>query len=119
MLTLPCSLRIFCCTEPVDMRKSFDGLLGLVEDVFQQDILDGHLFVFVNRRRDRMKMLYFDRDGLAIWYKRLEPPRGYPTFEIPGEGQKTLELSPSQLAMLLGGVELKNARQRKRYCPPA
>lgn len=115
MLTFPYSLKIFCCTQAVDMRKSFDGLLGIVEDVFDQDILDGHLFVFVNRRRDRIKMLYFDRDGLAIWYKRLEQG----TFKIPGDGQKKVELTPSQLAMLLGGIELKNAKQRKRYSPPA
>lgn len=114
MLTFPGSMKIFCCTQAVDMRKSFDGLLGMVEDVFQQDILDGHLFVFVNRRRDRIKMLYFDRDGLAIWYKRLEQG----TFEIPGKDQKAIELTPSQLAMLLGGVELAGAKQRKRYSPP-
>src|SRR6185437_14261735 len=56
----------------VDMRKSFDGLSGLVEECFRQDLLDGHLFLFVNRRRDRIKVLYFDHDGLAIWYKKHE-----------------------------------------------
>lgn len=69
MISLPSAVRAFFCTRSVDMRKSFDGLSGLVEECFRQDLLDGHLFLFVNRRRDRIKVLYFDHDGLAIWYK--------------------------------------------------
>ena len=69
---LPSAVRIFLCTRPTDLRKSFDGLTGLVQECFGQDPLTGHLFLFLNRRRDRIKILYFDRDGLAIWYKRLE-----------------------------------------------
>jgi transposase len=72
MISLPSAVRIFLCTRDVDLRKSFDGLSGLVHDCFGQDPLCGHLFLFLNRRRDRIKLLYFDRDGLAIWYKRLE-----------------------------------------------
>src|SRR6185369_18008508 len=72
MITLPSAVRIFLCTRPTDLRKSFDGLTGLVQECFAQDLLTGHLFLFLNRRRDRIKILYFDRDGLAIWYKRLE-----------------------------------------------
>jgi transposase len=63
---LPSTVQIFLCTRPVDLRKSFDGLSGLVQDYFGQDPLNGHLFLFLNRRRDRIKILYFDRDGLAI-----------------------------------------------------
>jgi hypothetical protein len=70
MISLPSAVRAFFCTRSVDMRKSFDGLSGLVEECFRQDLLDGHLFLFVNRRRDRIKALYFDHDGLAIWYKK-------------------------------------------------
>src|SRR5580704_6460598 len=63
------AVRVFLCTRPTDLRKGFDGLSGLVQECFGQDPLTGHLFLFLNRRRDRIKILYFDRDGLAIWYK--------------------------------------------------
>ena len=79
MLNLPAQARVYLCTTPVDLRKSFDGLSGLVESVFQGNVLDGHLFLFVNKRRDRIKALWWDRDGLIIWYKRLEAG----CFEIP------------------------------------
>src|SRR5574340_676699 len=104
MLNLPTHASIFLCVQPVDLRKSFDGLSGLVESVFERDVLDGHLFLFINKRRDRIKALWWDRDGLAIWYKRLESG----TFEAPrggGNGEQ-LELDATELAMLLGGVSL-------------
>jgi transposase len=72
MLSIPAGVRVFLCVQPTDMRKSFDGLTGLVQSVFDRNILDGHLFLFVNRRRDKLKLLYWDRDGLALWAKRLE-----------------------------------------------
>jgi transposase len=72
MIMLPSAVRIFLCMRPTDLRKSFDGLTGLVQECFGQDPLTGHLFLFVNRRRDRIKILYFDRDGLAIWYKKYQ-----------------------------------------------
>ena len=112
MILLPSAVRIFLCTRPTDMRKSFDGLTGLVQECFGQDPLTGHLFLFVNRRGDRIKILYFDRDGLAIWYKRLEAG----SFEIPPTAQGDgVELQPTQLALILSGIDLKSARQRKRY----
>ena len=67
---LSAAVRVFLCTRPTDLRKGFDGLSGLVQECFSQDLLTGHLFLFLNRRRDRIKILYFDRDGLAIWYKK-------------------------------------------------
>lgn len=113
MLNLPAQTQIFLCTAPVDLRKSFDGLCGLVQSVFQANVLDGHLFLFVNKRRDRVKALWWDRDGLVIWYKRLEAG----CFEIPlaknDAGHVTLDAT--ELAMVLGGVSLTGAKRRKRF----
>jgi transposase len=112
MISLPSAVRVFLCSRAVDMRKSFDGLSGLVQECFGQDLLTGHLFLFVNRRRDRIKVLYFDHDGLAIWYKRLEAG----SFQLPDAGRHDgIELRPAQLAMLLSGIDLHSARQRKRF----
>ncbi|QEH35386.1 IS66 Orf2 like protein [Aquisphaera giovannonii] len=112
MITLPPTSRAFLCTRPVDMRKGFDGLSGLVRSCFAEDLLSGHLFLFVNRRGDRLKALYFDRDGLAVWYKRLEAG----TFQVPpSAGSEGIELEPAQLAMILSGVDLSTARRRKRF----
>ena len=112
MIMLPSAVRIFLCTRPTDLRKSFDGLTGLVQECFGQDPLTGHLFLFVNRRRDRIKIIYFDRDGLAIWYKRLESG----SFQMPPTmTQDGVELQPTQLLMLLSGIDLRTARQRKRF----
>ncbi len=112
MILLPPTVRAFLCTRPTDMRKGFDGLSGLVQSCFGQDLLSGHLFLFVNRRGDRLKVLYFDRDGLALWYKRLEAG----TFQMPAPaGPDGLELEPAQLAMILSGIDLKTARRRKRF----
>ena len=113
MLNLPTNASIFLCVQPVDLRKSFDGLSGLVESVFQRNVLDGHLFLFLNKRRDRLKALWWDRDGLALWYKRLE--RG--SFELPlaADGQAQRTLDATELAMLLGGVSLSGVKRRKRF----
>jgi len=111
MLSLPTKVRVFFCNRPTDMRKSFDGLHGLVLEVLKQDPLSGDLFVFLNRRRDRVKILVWEGDGLAIWYKRLEAG----TFAAPeGEGH-SITFSATQLALLLGGVDLTTTRPRKRY----
>ena len=72
MLTLPPSVRIWCCASPTDLRRGFDGLSGLVRSQLHADPLSGHLFVFFNRKADRLKVLYWDRDGTSIWYNRLE-----------------------------------------------
>ncbi len=112
MLNLPSQTRVYLCTSAVDLRKSFDGLCGLVESVFRRNVLDGHLFLFLNKRRDRIKALWWDRDGLVIWYKRLE--RGtYEAARVNGEVQQ-LELDPTELAMLLGGVSLASVKRRQR-----
>lgn len=117
MISLPPTVKIFLATRPADMRKGFDGLKSLVEEFLQQDPLSGHLFVFRNRRGDRLKILYWDRDGLAIWYKRLEAG----TFRFPAatDDETSLEVRPSDLAMLLDGVDLASVRRRARYCRTA
>jgi transposase len=113
MLNLPAQARVYLCTTPVDLRKSFDGLSGLVESVFQGNVLDGHLFLFVNKRKDRIKALWWDRDGLIIWYKRLEVG----CFEIPRADDQAahVTLDATELAMLLGGVSLASVKRRKRF----
>ena len=113
MLNLPTQARIYLCATPVDLRKGFDGLSGLVESVFERNVLDGHLFLFLNKRGDRIKALWWDHDGLIIWYKRLE--RG--CFERPAvQGdEKQVTLDATELAMLLGGVSLGSVKRRKRF----
>jgi transposase len=113
MLSLSPAVRIWVCLRPTDMRKSFDGLAAMTRQVLLQDpIASGHLFVFVSRRADRLKALWWDRDGYALYAKRLE--RG--TFRLPaGEGEgEAVALSPAELAMLLEGIEPAGARRRKR-----
>ena len=116
MLSLPSALHIFLAVKPADMRKGFDGLAQLVREPIAQDPLSGHLFVFRNRRRDRVKILYWDRDGLAIWYKRLE--RG--VFRMPplaGDAQ-SVEIDARDWALILQGIDPQSARRLPRYRLP-
>ena len=123
MLSLPVSVRVFVYTEPTDMRRGFDGLAAIVEHTLKQDPFDGHLYVFFNRRRDRTKILFWNRDGYALFYKRLE--KG--TFEMlrpkrssnSSEHAKSILVTYQELAMLLDGVDLSTVRRRKRYARPA
>ncbi len=113
MIHPPASVRVYLCLSPCDMRRSFDGLHALVRDHLQLDPFAGHLYLFANKRRDRLKILYWDRDGFAIWAKRLEAG----TYAIPcGEsGSRRLEISAEELGALLSGIDLSNATRRKRY----
>ena len=117
MIGLPHPVRVFLHAPATDLRKGFDALSGLVTTAFAQDPTSGHLFLFVNRRRDRIKILYWDRDGLAIWYKRLE----LGSFQLPAAPRDAaaIELSPTQLALILSGIDLSSARKRRRYERPA
>ena len=116
MISLPHTVRVFLHTPATDLRKGFDALCGLVSAAFGQDPTSGHLFLFVNRRRDRIKILYWDRDGLAIWYKRLE----IGSFQIPATATDavSIEMTPTQLSLILAGIDLGSARQRKRSQRP-
>ena len=111
MLSLPPSVHIWLCLRPADMRKSFDGLAAMTRQVLLQDpIASGHLFVFISRRADRLKVLWWDRDGYVLYAKRLE--RG--TFRLPTQEGDSVTLSGAELAMLLEGIELSGTRRRKR-----
>ncbi len=111
MLNIPSTVSIFLYTEPTDMRKGFDGLSGIVRSALAADPLDGSLFLFINRRRDRLKILHFDGTGYWLYYKLLEAG----TFEVIGTNDKCAQIDSTQLAMLLGGVSLVGAKRRKRY----
>lgn len=115
MLTLPPSTRVFVATEPTDMRRSFDGLLGLVRDFLgHDDPFTGHLFVFRNKSADRLKVIWWDRDGLAIFYKRLEEGR----FTFPtGEGRQ-IEMTAADLQLVFQGIDPVKVKRSKRYTRP-
>jgi transposase len=106
-------VRIFLYAKDVDMRKSFDALYGIVQTEFKKDVRLGDLFLFLNRRLDRIKLIYWDRDGLAIWMKRLEQG----TFQRPvvKDDPNQVEIDATELALLLSGIDLRTAKRRKRY----
>ena len=114
MIHLPASVRVYLCLSACDMRKSFDGLHALVRDYLELDAFAGHLFVFASRSRDRVKILCWDRDGFAIWSKRLEAG----TYAVPlaeSADEHRREITAQELAALLSGIDLSQAQRRKRY----
>ena len=116
MLTLPSSVRIVLATAPVDMRKSIDGLMALVRSSYGEDVYSGHLFVFVSRRGDRVKILTFSRGGFILYYKRLEQGR----FRLPqleAEAQ-SVRLDATQLTMLLDGIDVAEVKRPAAWQPP-
>jgi transposase len=117
MMHLPASVRVYLCASACDMRKSFDGLHALVTQSMELDAFAGHLFVFANRRRDRIKILYWDRDGFAVWAKRLEEGTYAMPFGDSGviKGEKRREITAAELGALLSGIDLSRAKRRKRY----
>jgi len=106
---------IYVAATPVDMRKSFDGLAALVKNSFQKNPLDGTFFVFINRSADRLKILYWDRDGYALWYKRLEAGRFRLPVTLTQSGESVVLVSAAQLAMILEGIEPVAVKQQKRF----
>jgi len=114
MIAVPSSLRIFLCTEDTDMRKSFGSLCGIVRGAMNLDPLSGYLFVFKNKRADRIKLLYWDRSGLAIWYKALQ--KG--TFKFPdlqNYSSAGLEIDAVTLRLILDGIDLPTVRRQHHY----
>jgi transposase len=116
MLTLPPSVRIFVAAQPVDMRRSFDGLAGIAAAVVGLDPRSGHLFVFFGRNRDLAKVLFWDRTGFCLFYKRLE--KG--TFRLPvvPKDATAIELAAADLALILEGIDLSAGARRARYHQP-
>lgn len=114
MLTLPPSVKIYVAAQPVDARKGFDGLAGMVEAEFGLEPMSGHLFVFLNRRGHLAQMLFWDRNGFCIVRKRLEAG----TFRLArsgGEAATHVEIDSAELALMLEGIDLAGATRRKRY----
>ena len=118
MIAFAAQTRVVLCRQAVDMRKSFHGLVALVESAWQHDPLSGSLFVFVNRRRDRIKILYWGQVGFCIWYQQLQ--KG--TYQLPSwdnvADASALEVTRSQLSLILDGIDLSSARQRPRFQVP-
>jgi transposase len=113
MLSLPPAVRIFLATEPTRMHLSFDRLAALARDVIRQDPLSGHLFVFHNRVGDRVKILFWDRSGFCLWYKRLEQG----VFHLPPATATHVELDAADLLFLLDGIEWAHVTRRPRFTP--
>lgn len=117
MLTLPSSVRVYLAAEPVDLRRGHDGLSAIVRGVWRLNPFDGHLFVFLGRRLDRVKILLWDRNGFVLYYKRLSQGR----FRMPKVpvGVTRVELDATTLAMLLDGIDVKHVRRPAAWSPPA
>lgn len=112
MLTLPAAVRIYLAAEPVDLRRGFDGLAAAVRAIIGADPLSGHLFVFINQRRNRAKILVWEASGFWLFYKRLETGR----FKLPAPptaGARQMTLSAADLTLMLEGIDLRGARRRK------
>lgn len=117
MLTLPSSVRVYLAAEPVDLRRGHDGLVAIVRNIWRLNPFDGHLFVFVGRRIDRVKILVWDRNGFVLYYKRLSEGR----FRMPRipAGAQRVELDATTLAMLLDGIDVKSVKRPRTWAPPA
>jgi len=115
VITLPTAVRIYLGSAPMDMRKSIDGLMAIVEQELRQDAYSGHLFVFVSRAGDRVKILTWDKGGFVLYYKRLERGR----FRLPhmDPNAQAVELDATQLSMLLDGIEYSRVRRPKAWVP--
>ena len=117
MLTLPSSVRVYLAAEPVDLRRGHDGLVAIVRTAWRLDPFGGHLFVFLGRRLDRVKILVWDRNGFVLYYKRLSKGR----FSMPtiASGAKHVQMDATTLAMLLDGIDVRHVRRPTTWAPPA
>jgi transposase len=118
MLSVSPVVKIFVYGQAADLRRGYDGLAAIVQESMEEDPLSGSLFVFVNKRGNRIKLLYWDETGYAIWMKRLEVG----SFELPqveDDASARVQVTPSQLSLILDGIELSSVRRRKRYRLPS
>ena len=113
MLSFTLQTKIFMAVEPIDMRRGFDSLAAWVEQNLGRKVLDGDVFLFLSKRRDRLKILWWEGDGYSLYYRRLEAG----TFELPkhNDYEKELTIDATTLALLLRGIETSSIRMRKRY----
>jgi transposase len=116
MLSLPPSVRVFVATQPVDGRKGVDSLMVMVRDMFDLEPLSGHLFVFFSKRYDRVRIVYWDRNGFAMWSKRLEAGRFRPCYSADGK-VSVASIESAELGLILEGIDLAGARRRPRWEP--
>jgi transposase len=116
MLTLPSSVRVYVAAETVDLRRGHDGLVAIVRGLWRLNPFDGHLFVFLGRQRDRVKILVWDRNGFVLYYKRLSQGR----FRMPSvpPGATRVEMDATTLAMLLDGIDVERVRRPSAWTPP-
>lgn len=114
MLTLPPAVKIYVAADPVDLRRGFDGLAASTREIIRQDPLCGHLFSFINRRRNRMKILVWQPSGFLLIYKRLERGR-FRIPRAPKAGARHIEVDASELTLMIEGIDLRGARRRKRW----
>jgi transposase len=115
MLSSSSRQRYFLYRGATDMRKGFNGLSGLVRLHISHKLTSGDVFIFLNKRRDRIKLLVWDRNGFVVWYKVLEQG----TFEMPAAEKEALEMSWTDIQLLLEGIEIKSVKRRNRYLPAA
>ncbi len=116
MISFSLATKIYLHRQPIDMRKSYDGLFGIVKNDLAMDVRNGGLFMFINLRRNRVKLMYWDTDGIAIWQKRLEC--GSLQHPQPIGEAKHLEIDAAELNLLLSGIDLASVKRRKRYVAP-
>lgn len=116
MLAISSQAKIFLYAQPVDMRKSFDGLFGIVKSDLNRDVRDGGVFMFLNLRRNRIKLMYWDNDGIAIWMKRLEKNCFQRPLRSP-DGKHVI-IDSTELQSILAGIDLSSIKMRKRYVAP-
>lgn len=113
MLGLSANLKYFLCNKPVDMRNGFDGLAGIARNILKQDPIGGSVFIFINRTGTHLKLLYWDGDGFALFYKRLE--KGRYSMEATDQASPSRSISREELMMLLEGLTFKDMNRKKRY----
>jgi transposase len=114
VLSLPPSVRLFMATQPIDGRKGVDSLMVLVREVFRYDPLSGHLFIFFSKRCDRVRIVYWDRNGFAMWTKRLQRGRYRPSFSSDRKLAASA-IEAAELALIVEGIDLVGARRRPRW----